>query len=45
MYALSAGLKIEVIAISAMRANAISLVLVSLLLLMRLRISGQAAQT
>lgn len=45
MSAVSAGLKIEAIAISAMRANAISLVLVSLLLLLRLRISGQAAQT
>jgi hypothetical protein len=38
-------LKIGVIAISAMRASAVSLLLVSLLLLLRLRISGQAAQT
>jgi hypothetical protein len=45
MSALSAGLKIGVIAISAMRASAVSLLLVSLLLLLRLRISGKAAQT
>jgi hypothetical protein len=45
MSALAAGLKIGAIAVSAMRAGAVSLVFVSLLLLLRLRIGGQAAQT
>jgi hypothetical protein len=42
---LAAGLKVGAVAISAMRASAVSLLLVSLVLLLRLRIFGQDAQT
>jgi Domain of unknown function (DUF4184) len=45
MSASAAGLKIGAIAIGAMRASAVSLVLVSVFVLLRLRIRGQAAQT
>jgi len=45
MAALPTGFKIGTVAISAMRASAVSLLLVSILLLLRLRICGQAAQT
>jgi hypothetical protein len=45
MSALAAGVRIGAVAISALRASAVSLVLVSLLLLLRLRIFGQAART
>ncbi len=45
MSALAAGIKVTAVAVSAMRASAISLVFGSLLLLLRLRIGDQAAQT
>jgi hypothetical protein len=44
MSTLAAGMRIGAVAIGALRASVMSLVLVSLLLLLRLRIFGQAAQ-